>query len=172
MFHVSLYISVLQVRVRADIAESRIVTPSMAAPALLALRDADEEGEEASQSGRPPWPAKGLLAARWEQRAMVREQMRQNKKLLLWPSPVTTGVASQNSLKLNRYIIYDVLEEWGKVCEEPVAPPIGWLRQEARFWTWLFGNSGDMYYIYNACIDIPERSRERSMWDPCYQGLI
>ena len=105
-----------------------------AANPVLAICDRDEDEEQASQSGRPPWPAKGLLADRWEKRPLVREQMRLNKKLLLWPSPVTTGVASQASLKLNRYIIYDVLEEWGKVCEEPVAPPIGWLRQEAGFW--------------------------------------
>ena len=90
----------------------------------------EEEAEPAADQGKL-WPPKGLLANRWEQRPLIREQLRSEKKLLLWPAKVTIGVASQASLKLNRYVVADILTEWGKISEEPVAPPIGWLRQEA-----------------------------------------
>ena len=99
---------------------------AMAAAAIVAAEpepEADEVGVE--------MPAKGALMRRWEDRALIREQVRAHKRLLMWPSAELTGVASQASLKLNRFAIADILVEWGKTCKEPKAPPIGWLRDEA-----------------------------------------
>ena len=78
-----------------------------------------------------PWPEKGRLATRLEGRLMVREQIRDAKKLLEWPTPKTCGVASLQALKLNRFIIGDVIAVWAETCRQPKSPPIGWLRQEA-----------------------------------------
>ena len=100
----------------------------MAAAVVPYDTDGQDDAEEA-----PPvrLPEKGTLARRWEQREMIRECVRSNKKLLLWPTQLTTGVASQAALKLNRMVIADLISEWGAVCKEPRAPPVQWLREEA-----------------------------------------
>ena len=91
----------------------------------------EPEGEVDDQGSAVAWPEKGLLAKCWEARSLVREQLRAHKKLLLWPSAISTGVANQASLKLNRYIIADIIKIWSASCGEPQPPPVAWLRQEA-----------------------------------------
>ena len=104
---------------------------------LLAMAAAivpyDQDGaDDAEPETLVKLPEKGVLAKRWEQRALIRESVRSNKKLLLWPSQLTTGVASQAALKINRMAIADLISEWGAVCTEPRAPPVQWLREEAQ----------------------------------------
>ena len=91
----------------------------------------DGDDVEEPAPGSVVLPEKGVLAKRWEQRGLIREHMREHKKLLSWPSSLTTAVASKVALKLNRHVIADLLSEWGKVSSEPKAPPIAWLKQEA-----------------------------------------
>ena len=90
-----------------------------------------EPEPEDEGSSRRSWPKDGLLASRWEERAAIREQLRCSKRLLAWCSTVTTGVANQASLKLNKYTIVDLLNVWATACAEPKAPPIMWIKNEA-----------------------------------------
>ena len=78
-----------------------------------------------------PFPKEGLLAKRWDSKVFVRERMRAEHKLLIWPSKAMVGAASIPSLCLNRFIIAEVLLEWCPFCHEPKAPPIDWIRREA-----------------------------------------
>ena len=76
-------------------------------------------------------PEPGELASRWDANVDIRQAMRDNKKLLVWPSVVTTGVASLKSLSLNRLVVSEVVHVWSGVSDAK-SPPIGWLRDEAR----------------------------------------
>ena len=96
---------------------------------VMAGEHADEDQPGSCSALR--WPEKGALARCWEARALVREQVGCQKKLLLWPSPVLTGVASQNALKMNKYVVADIIKIWSGSCGEPQPPPVAWLRQEA-----------------------------------------
>ena len=100
------------------------------------------------------WPQKDQLARRWEGRAVLREQMRAEKRLLVWPSKATTGVASLASLRMNRFAIADIVAEWASVCSEPRSPPIAWIRQEAGL--------GGLILI--SCHPVSDSSGSR--WDP------
>ena len=93
------------------------------------MSDVEEEGNSALAE---VWPEKSLLAKRWDERAVLREYFRCHNRLLAWPSPAMTGSATLPALMLNRFVIYDIIKEWSSVCKEPRAPPIAWLRQEAR----------------------------------------
>ena len=85
-----------------------------------------EEEEE------PTWPQKHALSQKWDSHQLIREQMRQHQKLLLWPSPALTGAANKSTLKLNRFAIQSILELWTEFSDTPKAPPIGWFRQEVH----------------------------------------
>ena len=88
-----------------------------------------------SKMAEPAAPPAGAnthaLARRWDAHAMVRESVRATGKLLAWVSPNHTGVANKVSLRLNRFVIRAVLEEWVVASNVPKSPPIGWLREEA-----------------------------------------
>ena len=104
------------------------IKPAEGLPAWsMAHHHADSDGEGAAAAT----PEKGALYAAWESRPLIREQLRCNKKLLVWPSVQTTGVASMAALKCNRLVIADVINVWGKFCSEPKSPPVAWLRSEA-----------------------------------------
>ena len=75
-------------------------------------------------------PPEGQLASAWEANAMIRQIMRDEGKLLSWPSKACTGVASQLALVQNRVAIKVVLEAWAAVCTEPKSLPIDWVRDE------------------------------------------
>ena len=75
-------------------------------------------------------PAAGHLASSWEHNPLVRQQMRDGKKLLAWTSRVTIGAANQASLVLNRTVIMILIDVWGGVCQEPKSVPIRWVRDE------------------------------------------
>ena len=78
-----------------------------------------------------PWPEAEKLARAWEASVVIREQVRCEQKLLAWPSKETIGAVSSPALKLNRFVIAEVIRSWAVVCHEPKTPPIGWLRDEA-----------------------------------------
>ena len=94
----------------------------------MAAEDGDGQGVPGSGV---VWPEKGSLAKCWESRVLLREQVRVHRKLLAWPSAILTGVASVNALKLNRYVVADIIKIWSGTCHEPSPPPVAWLRQEA-----------------------------------------
>ena len=96
--------------------------------ALVPHEDGDEEVEEQEAA----WPPKHELAALWDSHDVIRAQMRTSGKLLVWPTPASTGIPSKVSLKLNRWVVLLIIKVWGKHHASPKSPPIGWLRQEAR----------------------------------------
>ena len=107
-----------------------VLGPGFSSPAMLAIRDADaieEAGEAVIEVVLPP---PGQLAKAWENNALIRQQMRDGRKLLSWPSRVTIGAASQQALVLNRTVIMILVEQWGAVCAEPKSVPIKWMRDE------------------------------------------
>ena len=76
-------------------------------------------------------PGAGTLAAVWEENAEVRMAMRAQGKMLRWPSPETTGVASLASLSLNRSAVCDAISILGPCMDEPKPPCVDWLKAEA-----------------------------------------
>ena len=91
---------------------------------LVAVDHADDEAPEST------WPPLHQLAKMWDAHEFVRAQLRASGKILSWPSPASTGVASKASLKLNRFPMQILLKVWAAHCETPKSPPIAWLRQE------------------------------------------
>ena len=75
-------------------------------------------------------PEKHALAKKWDENAVVRSQVRETNKLLLWPSAQQTGVISKASLRTNRHVILAVIDVWSSACTTPRAPKIPWLRDE------------------------------------------
>ena len=90
--------------------------------------------DEDEDSRSPGWPPLHALAKAWDGHDLIRAQVRNNGKLLSWPSPSATGVASKASMKLNRFSVQIVLRVWGGTCLSPKSPPIGWLREEVGLW--------------------------------------
>lgn len=76
-------------------------------------------------------PEGGVLAHGWEQSADLRHLLRQDERLLRWPSVKLTGVPSKRALNLNEQVILRTIREWGQVCPVPKPPPVPWLKQEA-----------------------------------------
>ncbi|CAE7310973.1 Zan [Symbiodinium sp. KB8] len=110
---------------------------------MLAIRDADaieEAGEAVIEVVLPP---PGQLAKAWENNALIRQQMRDGRKLLSWPSRVTIGAASQQALVLNRTVIMILVEQWGAVCAEPKSVPIKWMRDEVKELHCMFNQQTD-----------------------------
>ena len=77
-------------------------------------------------------PPEGQLAMAWEANPVIRQQMRDDGRLLQWPNKATTGVASQPALVMNRTAIQVALTEWATVCGEPKSLPIDWVREEVH----------------------------------------
>ena len=77
-------------------------------------------------------PPEGQLSSAWEANPLIRQQMRDDTRLLAWPSKATTGVASQPALVMNRTVVQIALMEWAAVCREPKSVPIDWVRDEVR----------------------------------------
>ena len=86
-------------------------------------------------------PPEGQLAMAWEANPVIRQQMRDDGRLLQWPNKATTGVASQPALVMNRTAIQVALTEWATVCGEPKSLPIDWVREEVHV-----GHTGDLDY--------------------------
>ena len=96
------------------------------------MAEVDGEVSDHGDHGDVAWPEEGRLAQRWEARLCLRERMRSEHKLLLWPCKKMVGAASIPALCLNRFAIADILLEWCPCSSEPKSPPIEWLRREAR----------------------------------------
>ena len=80
------------------------------------------------------WPPSHELASVWEESSDVRRSLRQNGKLLVWPKPHLTGVATVEALRANRVAINDALKVWANHTQGssmPKSPPVDWLREEA-----------------------------------------
>ena len=75
-------------------------------------------------------PPERQLASAWEACPLIRQTMRDDGKLLSWPSKATTGVASQAALVQNRVVVRIAIEQWASVCTEPKSLPIDWVREE------------------------------------------
>ena len=99
---------------------------SVAAPAAGPMAAPDD-----AQVVQVTLPPEGQLAKAWEANALVRQQLRDEQRLLSWPSKATTGVASQRALILNRVPVMVAVSEWAAVCNEPKSVPIDWIREEA-----------------------------------------
>ena len=103
------------------------------ATGAIAPHDGDSDGEDFQ------WPPLGSLAKRWDARSIIRDRVRLEHRLLLWPAKASVGVASMPALSLNRFVVADIMLEWCPVSREPKSPPIGWLRREAgSFRAWSF----------------------------------
>lgn len=90
--------------------------------------ESDEEEEVSAGS----WPPLHELASIWEENSAVRGSLRQNKRLLIWPKKELTGVATIDGLAANLLAVQDALKVWASHAPSPRAPPIDWLREEAR----------------------------------------
>ena len=99
-------------------------------PGLDSESMADGGGAEPTPAAVNALPAKHALAKKWDENAVVRAQVRETNKLLLWPSPQQTGVISKASLRTNRHVILAVIDVWSSCCATPRAPIIPWLRDE------------------------------------------
>ena len=100
----------------------------------MSVVPADDDGPAgASEVLNVTLPPRGQLAKRWEENTLLRQQLRDERQLLSWPSKVTIGVASQPALILNRVAIQILVDEWSNVCSKPKSIPIDWVRDEACF---------------------------------------
>ena len=79
------------------------------------------------------WPPTHELASVWEENSTVRRSLRQNKKILVWPNPKMTGVATVESLSTNRSAVQDALQLWASHSPVAKSPPVDWLREEVGF---------------------------------------
>ena len=79
------------------------------------------------------WPPTHELASVLEENSTVRQSLRQNKKILVWPNPKMTGVASVESLSTNRTAVQDALQVWASHSSVAKSPPVDWLREEVGF---------------------------------------
>ena len=80
------------------------------------------------------WPARHQLASCWEENGIVRKNLRDTGKMLLWPNRDLTGIATLAALSSNRVVVADALTIWGTHnFSEAKSPPVEWLKDEASF---------------------------------------
>jgi hypothetical protein len=75
-------------------------------------------------------PADVSLAQLWELDNLVRQRVRENKKLLKWKSPQLTGVASAEAAALNSAVLLNVASWWVPRQEMPCSMPIEVVRKQ------------------------------------------
>eukprot|EP00435_Cladocopium_sp_Y103_P013314 s428_g3.t1 len=98
-------------------------------PVEETLADGVAEADESMS-----WPNRHLLASVWEESSDVRQSLRQNGKLLIWPKAHLTGVGTVENLRANRVAVHDALKVWAEHTSNssvPKSPPVDWLREEA-----------------------------------------
>lgn len=76
-------------------------------------------------------PVPRKLAQKWEGNALIRGSLREGKRLLQWPQPQQTCVATVAAVKLNRQVVVELMELWAGCCPIPKSPPVDWIRNEA-----------------------------------------
>ena len=90
------------------------------------------------------WPARHQLASCWEENGIVRQNLRDTGRMLLWPNRDLTGIATLAALSSNRVIVADALTIWATHSfSEAKSPPVEWLKDEASF-----GERWFILYIY------------------------
>ena len=109
--------------------------PNAPADAIVA---ADEDEGSAYQ-----WPARHELASCWEENGLVRKNLRDTGRMLVWPNRDLTGIATLAALSTNRVIVADALTIWATHnVSEAKSPPVEWLKDEASF-----GETRIIFYV-------------------------
>lgn len=112
--------------------QSAVLNRRMAEPApnprpamVVAFEDSLDDSEA-------QWPPRHALASLLEENFYVRKNLREGGRMLTWPKPELTGLATLQALSLNRMAISDALQIWGSHSKEEVkSPPVEWLKDEA-----------------------------------------
>jgi len=88
--------------------------------------------EDSLDDSEAQWPPRHALASLLEEHFYVRKNLREGGRMLTWPKPELTGLATLQALSLNRMAISDALQIWGSHSKEEVkSPPVEWLKDEA-----------------------------------------
>ena len=75
-------------------------------------------------------PADVSLAQLWELDSLVRQRVRETKKLLKWKSQKLTGIASAEAAALNSAVLMNVASWWVPRQEMPCSMPIQVVRKQ------------------------------------------